>query len=198
MKSTATTIASCVLASLLVAVPANAHVPFLKPNQFHVLNNRLVIESSFTEFPFQADFAMSSPHFGLILPDGNRIELLPAAKTKGAVYLEPRIDGEGTYRINSGTRKGPRYRGDGNSRGKALFFGRHVAFYGTQNRNGLLQQRRYLCGKRACPLHAAPLERRRGDNPAHFAQRTGAGANARIAGTAQRHSGRKRPCSGSL
>ncbi|MFV0522797.1 MAG: hypothetical protein ACK5MI_10315 [Mangrovibacterium sp.] len=45
-----------------------AHVPFLKPNQFIVSNNRLQIESSFTEFPFQADFAMSSPCFSIIDP----------------------------------------------------------------------------------------------------------------------------------
>ncbi|MFV0290226.1 MAG: hypothetical protein ACK5IJ_04915, partial [Mangrovibacterium sp.] len=59
----------------------HAHVPFLKPNQFTVLHNRLQIESSFTEFPFQADFTMSSPCFSLINANGKQTTLVPTAKT---------------------------------------------------------------------------------------------------------------------
>ena len=92
-----------------LAVSVSAHVPFLKPNQFHVEHNRLQIESAFTELPFQADFAMNVPAFTLILPDGVQTSLFPTAKTKAAVYLEPQITKEGTYRISTGVRKGPKY-----------------------------------------------------------------------------------------
>ena len=115
-----------------VALSASAHVPILKPNQFHVLNSRLVIESSFTEFPFQADFAMTSPHFGMTLPDGNQVKLIPVAKTKGAVYLEPQIEAEGTYRIYSGVRKGPVYRGVETIEGKLYFSGDTLRYAGNK------------------------------------------------------------------
>lgn len=89
---------------------AHAHVPFLKPNQFNVAHERLQIESSFTEFPFQADFAMDSPHFTMLAPNGKETALIPQAKTKAAIYLEPKLPEAGTYRISTGVRKGPKYR----------------------------------------------------------------------------------------
>lgn len=92
------------------AFSVNAHVPFLKPNQFHIEHNRLQIESAFTELPFQADFAMSVPQFSMVLPNGTRTILQPETKTKAAVYLEPQTSDEGTYRITTGVRKGPKYR----------------------------------------------------------------------------------------
>ena len=55
---------------LFAAVSAHAHVPFLKPSQFNVENPRLHVESAFTEYPFQADFAMDSPNFALTAPAG--------------------------------------------------------------------------------------------------------------------------------
>lgn len=120
----------CVAAFFSIAALASAHVPFLKPNQFHVLNNRLVIESSFTEFPFQADFAMTSPRFWLINPAGDKTELAPVAQTKGAVYLEPTIAENGTYRISTGVRKGPVYRGVETSEGKLYFSDDTLRFSG--------------------------------------------------------------------
>lgn len=110
----------------------SAHVPFLKPNQFYLLSDRLVIESSFTEFPFQADFAMTSPHFWMINPNGNKTGLIPVAKTKGAVYLEPNIVGDGTYRINAAERKGPSYRGVETPEGKLYFSDDTLRFSGSK------------------------------------------------------------------
>lgn len=100
---------------------AEAHVPFLKPNLFHVIHNRFQIESAYTELPFQADFAMDSPNFMMIDPNFNIVQLTPSFKTKAAVYLEPTISIEGTYRISTGVRKGPRYRGIQTTEGKKYF-----------------------------------------------------------------------------
>ncbi|EIK54544.1 MAG: DUF4198 domain-containing protein [Pseudomonadaceae bacterium] len=100
------------LALLLAAAAAgaHAHVPFLKPNQFTVEHDRFQVESSFTEFPFQADFAMDSPGFAVVAPDGSLSAITPSAKTKAAVYLQPQLDREGSYRITTGVRKGPIYK----------------------------------------------------------------------------------------
>ena len=95
------------LATLLLACSAQAHVPFLKPNQFKVEHPRLQIESAFTEYPFQADFAMDSDGFVMVLPNGQVQALQPSAKTSAAVYLEPKLPEDGTYRITTGVRKGP-------------------------------------------------------------------------------------------
>lgn len=100
---------------------ANAHVPFLKPNQFNVHHDRLLIESSFTEFPFQADFAMDSPLFSMIDPSGKQTAIVPLAKTSAAIYLEPTLNGDGTYRINAGVRKGPKYNAIETADGKLYF-----------------------------------------------------------------------------
>ncbi len=108
------------LFSLLVA-NSYAHVPFLKPNQFKVLHSRLQIESSFTEFPFQADFAMDSPGYTLVCPDGQEIALAPQAKTCAAEYLEPTLNEDGTYRVNAGVRKGPKYKAIETTDGKLYF-----------------------------------------------------------------------------
>ncbi|MFV0364918.1 MAG: DUF4198 domain-containing protein [Mangrovibacterium sp.] len=106
---------------VLLSTQTFAHVPFLKPNQFWVLHNRLHIESSFTELPFQADFAMSSPCFSLIAPDGKQSVLTPTAKTCAAEYLEPNLTTDGTYRIHAGMRKGPKYRAIETADGKLYF-----------------------------------------------------------------------------
>lgn len=101
---------SLALIVLMTTLAAEAHVPFLKPNQFHVTHHRLTIESAFTEFPFQADFAMDSPNFTITSPSGEVSAIQPIAKTKAAVYLEPTLKEEGTYRISTGQRVGPVYK----------------------------------------------------------------------------------------
>lgn len=98
-----------------------AHVPFLKPNQFRVLHNRLQIESSFTEFPFQADFAMDAPEYILIGPAGKPAVIAPVARLKAANYLEPVLTDSGTYRIHAGLRKGPLYKALETADGKLYF-----------------------------------------------------------------------------
>jgi uncharacterized GH25 family protein len=99
-----------VLITLLITFNASAHVPFLKPNLFNVTHHRLQIESSFTEFPFQPDFAMDSPHFTMVSPSGAETRLTSQAKTKAAVYLEPQLTEDGTYRISTGIKVGPKYK----------------------------------------------------------------------------------------
>lgn len=96
--------------ALATSLAVEAHVPFLKPNQFNVTHHRLTIESAFTEFPFQADFAMDSPNFTITAPNGTVSAISPIAKTKAAVYLEPELKQEGTYRISTGQRVGPVYK----------------------------------------------------------------------------------------
>lgn len=106
---------------ITLAFNATAHVPFLKPNQFIVLHDRLQIESSFTEFPFQPDFAMGSPCFSVIDPYGKQTTILPVAKTGAAEYLTPALNDSGTYRINAGLRKGPKYKAIETADGKLYF-----------------------------------------------------------------------------
>ncbi|UHQ23272.1 DUF4198 domain-containing protein [Lysobacter sp. 5GHs7-4] len=109
------------LALCLAAASAGAHVPFLKPNQFNVLNARLQVESAFTELPFQADFAMDSPNFSITAPDGTQQPIRATAKTRAAVYLEPVLAGDGTYRISTGVRPGPTYKAIETAEGKLYF-----------------------------------------------------------------------------
>ena len=111
----------CALAIICIASSAGAHVPFLKPNQFNILHHRFVIESSYTEFPFQADFAMKVPAFTMVMPDGAITSISDYVETKGAVYLQPEITMDGTYRFSTGVRKGPKYRGVESSDGKLYF-----------------------------------------------------------------------------
>lgn len=98
------------LAAFIVSIDVSAHVPYLKPNQFNVTHHRLQVESAFTEFPFQPDFAMDSPHFSMVTPNGVETPIVPQAKTKAAVYLEPQLKEEGTYRISTGIKVGPKYK----------------------------------------------------------------------------------------
>lgn len=109
------------LLALLASAAIHAHVPFLKPSQFNIENDRLQVESAFTEFPFQADFAMDSPHFSMTHPDGSVQPLRPSAKTRAAVYLEPVVGGAGTYRVSTGVRTGPTYKAVETAEGKLYF-----------------------------------------------------------------------------
>lgn len=110
-----------IIVLFIAAILFSSHVPFLKPNQFVVLHNRFHVESSFTEQPFQADFAMNSPAFYIIDPEGTETTIFPTAETIAAVYLEPKITAPGTYRINAAQRKGPKYRGVETAEGKKYF-----------------------------------------------------------------------------
>lgn len=94
---------------LLSGLNIYAHIPFLKPNQFRIYSNRFQIESTFTEKPFQADFAMHVPEFLMIKPDGQKEIIYPACKTKVAVYLTPEINQKGVYHFSTGVRVGPLY-----------------------------------------------------------------------------------------
>lgn len=113
------------LALAVISASAAAHVPFLKPNQFEVEHPRLVVESAFTELPFQADYRMDSPHFVLIAPDGSQQPISASVHTRAASYLEPTLEAEGTWRLSTGMRKGPSYRGIETAQGK-LYFSRDI------------------------------------------------------------------------
>lgn len=109
------------LLGFFASTAIQAHVPFLKPSQFNIENDRLQIESTFTEFPFQPDFAMDSPNFSMTHPSGNIQPLQPSAKTRAAVYLEPVINATGTYRVSTGVRAGPTYKAVETADGKLYF-----------------------------------------------------------------------------
>ena len=109
------------LTLLLFSEFLSAHVPFLKPNQFHVVHSRFQIESAFTEFPFQADFVMDAPSFQLINPFGSSYIINSSLKTKAAIYLQPALEADGTYHIHAATRKGPKYRALETADGKLYF-----------------------------------------------------------------------------
>jgi len=116
MKSLRTTVLL-----VFLSIYASAHIPFLKPNLFNIPYDRLHIESSFTESPFQADYPMESPFFYLINSHGEKTILYPVAKTIAAVYLEPKITKDGTYRVHSSFKKGPIYNAIETSNGKLYF-----------------------------------------------------------------------------
>lgn len=97
------------LTPLLLGVGAQAHSPYLKPNQFAADAQRkhITVEASFAEGDLRPDVAMKSDAFHLIGPDGKKLPLVPAAVLKDATYLEvPLAAGEGTYLVSSGVRKG--------------------------------------------------------------------------------------------
>jgi hypothetical protein len=64
---------------------------------------------------------MDGPRFLMTDPDNKQIVITPVAKTRAAVYLEPILKGDGTYRINSGVRKGPKYKAIETADGKLYF-----------------------------------------------------------------------------
>lgn len=97
------------LVPLLLAAAAQAHSPYLKPNDFNPAAQRrhVTVEASFAEGDLRPDVAMKSDAFQVTGPDGRRQPLTPAAVLKDASYLEvPLAAGEGTYLVSSGVRKG--------------------------------------------------------------------------------------------
>jgi uncharacterized GH25 family protein len=100
--------AAC-LAPLLISAAAQAHSPYLKPNDFNPTAQRkhVTVEASFAEGDLRPDVAMKSDAFHLVGPDGKQQPLTPAAVLKDASYLEvPLAAGNGTYLVSSGLRKG--------------------------------------------------------------------------------------------
>lgn len=113
-----------VVLSLLFSLQlASAYVPFLKPNQFRLLHNRFQVEAAFTEEPFQPDFRLDVPYFRMITPQGASEVIPKAAQLKAAVYLEPKVETEGTYRIYTDIYKGRNYQAIETKEGKLYFKG---------------------------------------------------------------------------
>ncbi|MFT4089480.1 MAG: DUF4198 domain-containing protein [Asticcacaulis sp.] len=92
----------------LVATPALAHSPYLKPNSFNPPETRkhVTVEAAFAEGDLRPDVAQVSDAYHIIAPNGEVTKLSPAATLKDALYLEAPLDGAGTYLISSGLRKG--------------------------------------------------------------------------------------------
>ncbi len=140
----------------LLSTAAHAHVPFLKPNQFQVTHGRFQVESAFTEQPFQADFAMDSPNFTMLLPDGQTQALQPTAKTRAAVYLEPQLLGEGTYRISTGVRTGPLIKAVA-AQGKLYFAKEMASVVGQKNQVRYDSRADVYVSKGAASYHPQPV-----------------------------------------
>lgn len=96
------------LAPLLIAAPAMAHSPYLKPNMFtpDAKRGHVTVEASFAEGSLNPDVAMKADKWHAIAPDGTTVALTPAAALKDATYLEVPLAQPGTYRISSGERTG--------------------------------------------------------------------------------------------
>ncbi|MEM9964623.1 MAG: DUF4198 domain-containing protein [Asticcacaulis sp.] len=92
----------------LAATPVLAHSPYLKPNSFHPPESRkhVTVEAAFAEGDLRPDVAQISDGYQIIAPDGQATKLTPAATLKDALYLEAPVNGQGTYLISSGVRKG--------------------------------------------------------------------------------------------
>lgn len=92
----------------LLAAPALAHSPYLKPNTFTPDSKRthVTVEASFAEGDLRPDVAMKADAFHAVAPDGQVVPLTPAASLSDATFLEVPLTQEGTYLITSGVRQG--------------------------------------------------------------------------------------------
>jgi hypothetical protein len=92
----------------LLAAPALAHSPYLKPNTFTPDSKRthVTVEASFAEGDLRPDVAMKSDAFHAVAPDGRVVPLTPAASLSDATFLEVPLTADGTWLITSGVRQG--------------------------------------------------------------------------------------------
>lgn len=104
MKS-ATAIA--VLAAVLGAGAANAHMPYVLPTLFDTgKGDHVTVESSFTEDAFVPDVAMRDAPFHLLGPDGAQGAVGPVTYLRDLSIFEADLKTDGTYRISTGQRFG--------------------------------------------------------------------------------------------
>jgi hypothetical protein len=92
----------------VLATPALAHSPYLKPNTFSAESKRthVTVEAAFAEGDLRPDVAMKSDAFHAVAPDGQTIALTPAATLSDATFLEVPLTQNGTWLITSGVRQG--------------------------------------------------------------------------------------------
>ncbi|MCA8900405.1 MAG: DUF4198 domain-containing protein [Hyphomonas sp.] len=105
---------SRVRAAILMAVTAlfgagaaRAHVGFLLPNDFSPeAGQQVTVVAAFTDTFPNAEIALKSDGFALVLPDGDVRPLAPAATLPAMSVLEAKPEAPGTYRITTGERLG--------------------------------------------------------------------------------------------
>lgn len=97
---------SVAAAGALLGAAAQAHSPYLLPNQFDASNrDHVTVQASFTEHPFTPDVVMKSDDFHAVGPDGAKVALTPSY-FRDLTVLEAATEKDGTYRITSGVRAG--------------------------------------------------------------------------------------------
>lgn len=85
---------------------AQAHSPYLLPNQFDASNrDHVTVQASFTERLFTPDVVMKADDWHVVGPDGAKVALTPSY-FRDLTVLEAATAKDGTYRITSGVRAG--------------------------------------------------------------------------------------------
>jgi uncharacterized GH25 family protein len=114
LKRTAAAIASV---SLVVAIAASAHMPYVLPTLFDIgSGDHVTVSASFAEDAFVPEIAMRDAPFHLIKPDGTRGDVGPVTYLRDLAVFEADTKMDGTYRITSGQRAGRKstmYQADG-------------------------------------------------------------------------------------
>ena len=98
---------SALLAASVLAAPAGAHSPFLRPLNFSPSRDTVtVLGGMHEETVFVSDFALRPGDFWVIGPDGSRTKLEGQAALKGVSAVDAPLPAPGTYRITTGDRIG--------------------------------------------------------------------------------------------
>lgn len=94
------------------AVTAQAHTPYLLPNNFDVSPNGMIgVDASFSEKFFIPDVAFGETAFVVVAPDGKRIAFSDIHQFKQRTSAEQKLpDQKGTYRLSTGPRLGAIFR----------------------------------------------------------------------------------------
>ncbi|WP_137175132.1 DUF4198 domain-containing protein [Massilia sp. HP4] len=100
------------LAASLVGGAAQAHTPFLLPNNFDVQpKGSIGVDAGFTEKFFVSDVAFGDTPFSIVTPQGERIAFGDIHQFKQRTVAEQKLpDEKGTYRLSTGPRLGAVFR----------------------------------------------------------------------------------------
>lgn len=97
---------SLAAAVIFSATVAQAHSPYLLPNQFDVTQrDHVSVQGSFTEQFFIPDVVMKAPGYHAIGPNGAKVALTPIY-SQDVTILDVETKAAGTYLISSGLREG--------------------------------------------------------------------------------------------
>lgn len=100
------------LAAWLAAGAAQAHTPFLLPNNFDVqAKGSIGVDAGFTEKFFVSDVAFGETAFSIVTPQGERIPFGDIHQFRQRTVAEQKLpDEKGTYRLSTGPRLGAVFR----------------------------------------------------------------------------------------